>query len=379
MHADHDNHPMPGPSELHPYPADPVPTLEEKVDRLSNQFAHLMEFVYAGGQNQPQPQPHHDEEVDDFLSHHEEESREEPRAADNEKVRLPKFATPQTFDGTMKDTKSFVSSIILYIKGRAPEFRTTESKIMFALSFMQGGKAQFWRNEAINQIVAGHEPFHSFEDFLEKLEAQFGDPNPKATAVGKLKTMRQGSSSADEFILQFKAEASQTELGEAALIEYLKAGLNPSLFKSIYRLPVMPTTLDQWYEWAFKLDWQYRQEQAESKLLHPHSTHTGSKFGKPPGRSSKKVNYYGQIAKAPPPATAVTLPTQVPQVHQPHQFVSQHPSDAMDVDRAGRRPLIKCFNCGKLGHTAKNCPDKRHIREVGTEVEEKQNFPEQSQ
>ena len=194
MHADHDNHPMPGPS--HPInPADPVPALEEKVDHLSDQLAHLMEAViYAGSRTHQQPQPHHDEEVDDFLSHHKEELREEPRVADNGKVRLPKFATPQTFNGMMKDTKFFVSSIILCIKGRAPEFCTTKSKIMFALSFMQGGKAQFWRNEAINQIVVGHEPFHSFEDFLEKLEAQFGDPNPKVTAVGKLKTMQQGSS-----------------------------------------------------------------------------------------------------------------------------------------------------------------------------------------
>ena len=99
--------------------------------------------------------------------------------------------------------------------------------------------------------------------------------------------MHQGSSSADEFILQFKSEASQTDLGEAALIEYLKAGLNLSLFKSIYRLPVMPTTLDEWYSWAFKLDWQYRQEQAESKLLHPHSMHTGSKFGKSSGKGTR--------------------------------------------------------------------------------------------
>ena len=116
MHANHDNHPMPGPS--HPInPADHAPTLEEKVDRLTDQLNHLMEAVmYAGGQVHQQPQPHHDEEVDDFLSHHE-EPREEPRAADNEKVHLPKFATPQTFDATMKDTKSFVSSSILYIKG----------------------------------------------------------------------------------------------------------------------------------------------------------------------------------------------------------------------------------------------------------------------
>jgi hypothetical protein len=218
--------------EITPDSANPVPTLEEKVDALALQLSQLVNLYTL----QNQSQTHHpdvveeEEEIGDFLSHHEEESRH----SDNGKIRLPKFAPPQTFDGTMKDTKSFISSIILYIKGREPEFRTTESKIMFALSYMQGGKAQFWRNEAINQIAMGHEPFKSFQDFLEKLEAQFGDPNPKATAVGKLKTMRQGSLSADEFMLQFKAEASQTDLGDAALIEYLKAGLNPSLFKSIY-------------------------------------------------------------------------------------------------------------------------------------------------
>jgi hypothetical protein len=48
-------------------------------------------------------------------------------------------------------------------------------------------------------------------EFLERLEIQFGDP--KAMAVGKLKTMRQGGLSADKFILQFKAKASQTEFG----------------------------------------------------------------------------------------------------------------------------------------------------------------------
>ena len=53
----------------------------------------------------------------------------------------------------------------------------------------------------------------------------------------------------------------------------------------------MPTTLDKWYSWAFKLDWQYQQEQAESKLLHPHSMHTGSKFGKSSGKGTEKGSY----------------------------------------------------------------------------------------
>ncbi|KAF8221885.1 hypothetical protein L208DRAFT_1527686 [Tricholoma matsutake] len=73
-----------------------------------------------------------------------------------------------------------------------------------------------------------------FREILERLEAQFGDPNPKATANSKLKTMCQGSLMADEFILQFKVEALQMDMGEAASVEFLKAGLNTSLFKSIY-------------------------------------------------------------------------------------------------------------------------------------------------
>ena len=125
----------------------------------------------------------------------------------------------------------YISSTILYIKGCEPEFYTAESKIIFTLSYMQGGKAQSWRNEAINQIAAGKKPFKSFQNFLEKLKAQFGDPNLKATAVEKLKTMWQGSLTTDEFILQFKAEVLQTNLGEAVLIKYLKAGLHQLLFK----------------------------------------------------------------------------------------------------------------------------------------------------
>jgi len=81
-----------------------------------------------------------DDEVDGFLSTREEKEREE---AEKGKVRLPKFAPPQPFDGTMKNTKSFVSSLILYIYGRKAEFPSNKLKIMFALSYIQGGKAQY--------------------------------------------------------------------------------------------------------------------------------------------------------------------------------------------------------------------------------------------
>jgi len=158
----------------------------------------------------------------------------------------------------------------------------------------------------------------------------------------------------DKYILQFKAEASQTDLGDTALVEYLKAGLNPMLFKSIYQPPVMPETLKDWYEWAQKLDWQYWQEQTESKLLgHSHMTH---KPHKTTGGGHEKAQAQAQASVwAQPFANAVTPNTHTPQMHQPQN------SDAMDVDQGGRCPPLKCYSYGKLGHTAKFCRNKRQI------------------
>jgi len=117
----------------------------------------------------------------------------------------------------------------------------------------------------------------------------------------------------DEYILQFKAKASQTDLGDTMLIEYLKAGLNPVLFKSIYQLPVMPETLKEWCEWAQKLDWQYRQKQTESKLLgHAHMMHKPHKVtGGGHERAQAQASVWVQ-----PLANAVTPNVHAPQTHQ---------------------------------------------------------------
>jgi hypothetical protein len=116
----------------------PIPMLEEKVDALTMQLSQLVNFITL--QNPIQLVPTVEEEVDEFLSHHEEESAGSARDG---KIRLPKFAPPQLFDGMMKDTKSFISSIILYIKGCEPEFRTTESKIMFGFHICKEARCNF--------------------------------------------------------------------------------------------------------------------------------------------------------------------------------------------------------------------------------------------
>ena len=88
----------------------------------------------------------------------------------------------------------------------------------------------------------------------------------------------------------------------------------------------MPETLKEWYELAQKLDWQYRQEQTESKLLgHSHVMH---KPHKATGGGHKR-------AQAQPLANAVTPNVHMPQLHQQmHQHQPQK-SNAMDVNQRG--------------------------------------------
>ena len=94
----------------------PAHSLEEKVDILTAQCSQLVQMLTPHETYQPSTEAV-EEEVEEFLSHHEEE---EARSPVDGKVRLPKFTLPQMFDGTMKDTKSFISSIILYTCGNGP-------------------------------------------------------------------------------------------------------------------------------------------------------------------------------------------------------------------------------------------------------------------
>jgi len=115
----------------------------------------------------------------------------------------------------------------------------------------------------------------------------------------------------------------------------------------------------------------FTQEQAESKLLgHAHTMH---KPHKATGGSHEKAQAQAS-AWVQPLANAVTPNTHAPQLQQQTHGHQPQNSDAMDVDRGGRCPLLKCYSCGKLGHTVKFCRNKRQIHggNVGGFVEESQ-------
>jgi len=72
-------------------------------------------------------------------------------------------------------------------------------------------------------------------------------------------------------------------------------------------------------------------------------------------------------------ANTVTQNAHVPQMHQLQN------SNAMDVDQGGRHPPLKCYSCGKLGHTTKFCRNKRQIHGRNDLGDREKDFVEESQ
>jgi uncharacterized FlgJ-related protein len=64
-----------------------------------------------------------------------------------------------------------------------------------------------------------HNPYKTFEDFLVAFKSAFREPDQEFTAQSQLQNLKQGKTSAEEYMAHFDALAGGTGFGEEALID----------------------------------------------------------------------------------------------------------------------------------------------------------------
>lgn len=242
-----------------------------------------------------------------------------------------KVCVPDTFNGNLAKSEGFIYSLILYFYGN-PGLADYQ-KVTMALSYMKGGTAGQWSKRMIKQY-SKKGTFPSWDEFLEDFRKSFTDPDPQGTASHKLRILKQGNGSCEEYVASFKELMDDSGYNEAALMVEFERGLSRSLTDKIYNLEYLPRTLDGWMEQALKFDRYGRQKEERQRLNHPTSH---SSQPRPPSHTQPATNTTPKPLPTPTkPSTSDVVPMEI------------------DASRKKLGPKL-CYRCKQPGHFARDC------------------------
>ena len=95
-------------------------------------------------------------------------------------------AKPQIFDGTPSKVSGFMGACKIYIKTRLRE-ASVEAQINWVLSFVQGGSADIWKENVLEELETGEIEFESIGEFLAEIRREFGGGDEESVKVAELK------------------------------------------------------------------------------------------------------------------------------------------------------------------------------------------------
>jgi Retrotransposon gag protein len=184
-------------------------------------------------------------------------------------------ATPDPFTGDLAKSEEFINTLCLYFIGK--QGLTDEQKITFALSYMKGWTAGQWSKRKVKQYAQLGAT--SWDTLFADLRHAFSDPDPKGTARHKFGKLKQGTSTADEYVATFKELMDDTGYNDDALVEMFERGLKKLLVDRIYTLSDLLETLDEWMSQALKFDRLHRRrEEKHRNAAQSHSTTCSQTF-----------------------------------------------------------------------------------------------------
>jgi hypothetical protein len=186
-----------------------------------------------------------------------------PAPATKNKTDL-KPSPPPNFDGDRHKGRGFLNACQAYFRLRPDNFPDEQTKIQWAMTYMNQGRAQKWANrvyhwEAVPANV-GNSHFVDWDDFHSRFRAEFFPLHSDAVATNKLEgtTYFQGHRLVDDYLDDFRDLISESGYFDPkTIVVKFRRGLNPGIADAVATMAAgRPDDLDPeaWYEAAIRIN-----------------------------------------------------------------------------------------------------------------------------
>ena len=175
-------------------------------------------------------------------------------------------ARPQVFSGRMEDVSMFINTACIYIRIKIMEEAAT-TQVAWVLSYVQGGVAEAWKDNLMDELAKGELEVESVEQLFTKIRNDFRETSEEERKIEQLWTIEQGSRMCDEYVQEFKKVARGSGYEEQPLIEEFKRGLSGVIRRKLAEAKEPLTTIGEWQERAVRLDRNQRQSRVEERIL----------------------------------------------------------------------------------------------------------------
>jgi len=154
-------------------------------------------------------------------------------------------ARPQVFSGKMEEVSAFVNMVQLYIRMKMIE-KMEATQVAWVLSYMQGGIAEAWKDNLLDELAKEESEVKSAEQLFAKIRNDFREISEEKRKIEQLRTIEQGGRTCNEYVQEFKKVARGSGYKGRPLIKEFKRGLNRAIRRKLAETEEPPTTIGEW-------------------------------------------------------------------------------------------------------------------------------------